>query len=207
MAEIRIYTFEETDSRSPEARILAAASELTEKPAVAGEWKVDRTERGKPFFPGHPEVYLSITHSGAYWVCALADSPVGIDLQEHVTRPAGLSEDREAHCRKMASRFFHKKEAVYVQEKDTYRRFFRVWAAKESYVKYTGSGIDGQFGGFSVIPEESDRLPDICKNQQVSWKAAGAWFAEYPAESSDGIPGYTLCICTKTPAGIHRIVL
>ena len=42
----------------------------------------------------------------------------------------------------MAKRFFHEKEADYVQEKAPYQRFFRVWAAKESYVKYTGKGID-----------------------------------------------------------------
>ena len=153
-------------------------------------WQIDRTHRGKPYFPYQPKLHFSISHSGEYWACAMADQPIGLDLQEHVTRKDETPEIAAARYGKMAQRFFHPKEAEYVKQ-DSYRRFFEIWAARESYVKYTGQGIDDHFGEICVLPEEGQK-EYLSDGILRSWHASEAWFweGEFPA-------GYTLCICVK----------
>ena len=68
-----------------------------------------------------------------------------------------------------------------------YQRFFEIWAAKESYVKYTGQGIDGSFGQFSTAPEDGN----IIRNR-LPWTAEGVWFWK-----EDIGENYVLCVCTR----------
>lgn len=202
---IRIYWFEEGDGRRPEERIAAAAADLTGGPAAVSEWEIRREKRGKPYFKRHPELFLSITHSGEYWVCALSDMQVGIDLQMHTLREGETENAAGLRYVNMAKRFFHEKEADYVQEKAPYQRFFRVWAAKESYVKYTGKGIDDGFGSFSVIPGRERSLPEYPSGDgPAAWTAAGAWFTEFPAGGIEK-PAYTLCVCGERQEEILEI--
>ncbi|MEG2001093.1 MAG: 4'-phosphopantetheinyl transferase superfamily protein, partial [Evtepia sp.] len=94
--------------------------------------KIDRTADGKPYFPLAPQVQFSITHSGRFWCCAFSDTVIGLDLQIH--RP----------CRKesISKRFFCADEDDFLKAHhydDKY--FFDLWAAKESFFKYTGTGL------------------------------------------------------------------
>ena len=50
---------------------------------------------------------------------------------------------------RISSRFFHPQENEYLR-RCAYRDFFDIWAAKESYVKYTGQGIDENFASFTA---------------------------------------------------------
>ncbi len=168
---VTVSVFRAGDGRTGEERLAAAArlagyremdeketapGELPAAPACAAErtelWQIARTERGKPYFPNRPEVHFSISHSGELWVCAFSGRPVGVDVQQHVKKRG--EGDREAAGRfgRMADRFFHPREAVWVRE-EPYERFFRIWTAKESYVKYTGEGIGAGFSQFSTAPE------------------------------------------------------
>jgi phosphopantetheinyl transferase len=106
---------------------------------------------GKPYFPAAPDLHFSLSHSGDYAVCAYADQPVGLDLQVH------------SRCDKaaIARRFFHPEEYDYLAA-NNYEPFFAVWAAKESYVKYTGVGIAGGLNRFCVTDENGlkDKMDD-----------------------------------------------
>ncbi len=124
--------------------------------SVSSLWTVARTAQGKPYFVNQPDLFFSISHSGPFWACAMAGIPVGLDLQKHSIRGQESREEAAARYSRMAARFFHPAEAAYVQDpvsKDCFRRFFRIWTARESYVKYTGQGIDKKFGQLCVIPE------------------------------------------------------
>lgn len=105
-----------------------------EQPAIL------RHQKGKPYFAAAPGLHFSLSHSGDYAACAFYEQPVGLDLQVH------------SRCDKaaIARRFFHPGEYAYL-EAENFESFFAVWAAKESYVKYTGTGIAGGLNRFSVV--------------------------------------------------------
>ncbi|MCF0122476.1 MAG: 4'-phosphopantetheinyl transferase superfamily protein [Lachnospiraceae bacterium] len=205
ISRIRLYLFEKGDSRKAEERIAAAVANLTGKPANIFEWKLRYKKKGKPYFKKHSEFFLSITHSGEYWACALSNLQVGIDLQMHILREGETEYAAGMRYANLAKRFFHEKEANYVQAKASYKKFFRIWAAKESYVKYTGKGIDDEFGSFSVIPESENSLPEYYSGDgYATWTAAGVCFVEClkgKIKNSD----YTLCVCGKWPVEILEI--
>ncbi len=96
-----------------------------------------RPARGKPCIPGGPD--FSVSHSGRLWAVALGGAPVGLDVQH----------PRKVEAKRIARRFFTPHEYAYL-EAEGFDRFFELWTAKESYVKFTGRGIGG-FEGFSVI--------------------------------------------------------
>ena len=102
---------------------------------------VIRDGRGKPFFKDSP-LFLSISHSADYIAVAVSRVEVGVDVQRH----------RKCHEGSISRRFFHFEEAVFISRNPT--AFFDVWAAKESYVKYTGEGIVSGFRNFSVVGAE-----------------------------------------------------
>ncbi len=98
-----------------------------------------RPRFGKPHFAGDGSPEFSVTHSGGRWLCAFSEQPVGLDIQQR----------RNADVERLARRFFHSEEAALVAARPD--EFFRVWCAKESYVKFTGSGINGDFSRFSTV--------------------------------------------------------
>ncbi len=106
---------------------------------------IKREERGKPFFENLP-VHFSVSHSGEFWVCLMADFNVGIDIQAY----------RTLKYEKVARRFFFHEEAEYVSQQGI-DGFFQIWTRKEAYVKYMGNGLSGEgLSNFSVIKTESD---------------------------------------------------
>lgn len=128
-------------------RVAAIANEDNRKRTVAAEW-LARTELakrlnmpaeavlltvdddGKPFVEGDP-LYCSISHSGAWAVCAISDKPVGVDLE--VIR--GTQE-------KYMQRICTSEELHYIRYGDEgcFARFFECWTAKEALFKLTGQG-------------------------------------------------------------------
>ena len=200
-----VFVFRAGDGRTREERLKTAAvlagygRERDEGPVLQrGEllepdiWQIARTKRGKPYFPGQPGLHFSISHSGDLWVCAFSGQAIGIDIQKHVKQNG--ESFRAAACRlgRMAERFFHPAEAAWVLQ-EPFERFFRIWTAKESFVKYTGEGIRGDFGSFCLVPEEwRAEKHSPAEQESAGWKAEGVSF--YSRRISDG---YTLCICSR----------
>ena len=111
---------------------------------------------GKPYFKGSP-IHFNVSHSGKYWVCAMSVRPVGIDIQQKI-------EGR--NLRAIADRFFTTQEADYLFSEE-YRSFYDVWAAKESYVKYTGTGIANNFDCFSVVWQPEKQAYSVYNSCQL----------------------------------------
>jgi 4'-phosphopantetheinyl transferase len=76
-------------------------------------------------------VYVSVSHSGPYAVCAIADVPVGVDVE--VVRSAD-----EKFMRRVCS----EAEMAYIRVGDDgdCARFWETWTAKEALFKLTGKG-------------------------------------------------------------------
>lgn len=190
LPKVGIYVFAHTEKDSEAARkyllhavkrycAMCGIEEIPEE-----KLRVERTEKGKPFFPDCPEIRFSISHSGTYWACAVAQQEIGMDLQEHVLLKNETREAAAIRFRKMACRFFHPAEAVFV-ESESYDRFFMVWTAREAYVKHTGQGIDREFSEFCVLSKEDT-------GEAHEWEALGKWFwrSEFDAM-------YSLCVCLE----------
>ena len=105
--------------------VLLRHAGLPELPEIA------RTEMGKPFFPAHPEIRFSISHTKGLAVCLLSDKECGVDTERR--RPL-----RE----KVAARVFSPEEqAALAASDDPDMLFTRLWTLKEAYVKAIGIGV------------------------------------------------------------------
>ncbi len=171
MSEVAIYWYGPKRPTSQECLARSAAL-FSGQPAEGApdRWQIGRTPKGKPYFLSAPALHCSVTHSGDYWLGAFSDQPLGIDLQIH----------RKVRREAVSRRFFHPTEDAYLQS-EGYRDFFRVWAAKESFVKCSGEGIDSGFGRFSVA-DSGGLLPRV--------QGQSLWFVPFRE-------GYSLCVCTK----------
>ena len=173
MSPITVFTapFREGDRHSHE--LLRKAAQL-----FAGQdpGSVVRNEWGKPFFSDMPQLHFSISHSGMFWLCAFSECPVGADLQCHgsYVPPETLSR-----------RFFHPLEDAFLQ-RDGYKRFYDLWTAKESFVKFIGTGFYTEPESFSVVAEDG-AFPAV----------PGATLRHSPFRE-----GYSLCLCSKEIDGI-----
>lgn len=86
---------------------------------------------GKPYLRDYPDVHFNISHSGIYVACAVADHPVGIDIQM-------ISEYRP----NVADRVCSKVElATIAASENPAAEFTKLWTRKEAYAKWTGEGI------------------------------------------------------------------
>ena len=173
---IYIYTALEHRQSASQKLLLAAAKQWCLKNGYPGKkLLVERPRFGKPYFKNAPEVFFSVSHSGSFWLCAISRQPLGLDLQQI----------RQTQTLKIAQRFFHPDEAAFVKAQPS--DFFKVWTAKESYVKYTGQGIGGSFSAFSVIsPDGHFQNPDKVLLRFLPFA-----------------PGYELCLCCSRPADIY----
>jgi 4'-phosphopantetheinyl transferase len=175
-----VFVHTKQDKDTPHLRITRNAELFLEQQGMYGVpiGKVNRTSKGKPYFADIPQVHLSISHSGTYWLCAFSLNPLGIDIQLH----------RACEESAIAQRFFHPCEADYLKDKDQ-AAFFKVWTAKESFVKYTGDGIDDAFRHFCVVGGD-----------EVDGAACGVDFTFIDID-----PQYTACVCRPKIGNIHLI--
>lgn len=123
--------------------------------ALKEEYQIDFTEdmialmaNGKPCFKELP-IFFNISHCSGMAVCALADVPVGVDVETGrrvkdsiMHRVLSLWEQayvkEQVHVKEQA----YVKEQVYVKEQpESVDRFLELWTLKESFIKMTGEGL------------------------------------------------------------------
>lgn len=133
-----------TQSASVQTAVSQNEASETPAPDMAFAYGSD----GKPYLPAYPQFHFSISHSGDYAVCAVSEKEVGVDIQE--IRPVKTD---------IAKRFFTEAERAQIErahmqtghtqnakskhmlpDENNYM-LFRIWSAKESYVKLTGRGM------------------------------------------------------------------
>ena len=128
---------------------------------------------------GVPAVYFNLSHSGDYIVCAVSDQEVGIDIQQ-------MGKGRLS----LAERYFHPNEVVQLKQATTEEQgllFYRYWAAKESFLKYIGTGLSGSLSAFEILfTEETIRV----KNNKLL-QEPHLWSIEIA-------PNYQCCLCATS---------
>lgn len=86
------------------------------------------------------EVFVSITHSGNFVASAVSDTAVGIDLEvKKAYKPTVYKALNEAEREYIA------------KSKDEALAFYKIWTAKEAFVKLSGVGLAG-FSKADVLP-------------------------------------------------------
>lgn len=108
------------------------------------------TREGKPYLPDHPEVHFNISHAGRWVVCAVSPHEVGIDVEQ--CRDNNLA---------IARRFFQPDEHAALLAQEPHRQqafFYRLWTAKEAYLKALGTGLQKDLASFTVNIDASNEV-------------------------------------------------
>lgn len=87
---------------------------------------VELLPAGRPVLAGRDDVWVSLSHSGRYVLCAVSGKAIGADVQE-------LRAVRESIARR-----FHPEERAWLEslpEKERHAALFRLWTRKEAWVK------------------------------------------------------------------------
>ncbi len=83
-------------------------------------------ENGKPYIKSHESIFVSISHSCDLVVCAVSDTPVGIDTEKiRAFNPA------------VAHKIFHKSEII------SDSQYTKEWTILEAALKLKGIGLSG----------------------------------------------------------------
>jgi phosphopantetheinyl transferase len=125
IASSRIARAERCKGEGSKLRSLAAGYLIAEKLKL-DEDTFQYTAQGKPYLPGS-SVYFSISHSGDWAVLAVADTPIGVDIER--TNRDNINKDR------IAARFFTETERRWLAENNNPDAFYYVWTAREAAYK------------------------------------------------------------------------
>ena len=99
----------------------------------------------------------TLSHSGKMVLCAISDREIGADIEYN---------DPEIDLN-IAKNFFFNREYESIMNSEKPRdEFFKYWVLKESYMKYTGLGMNLKLDSFEIIIEDTIKL----KNDNESLK-------------------------------------
>ncbi len=111
--------------------LLARYAIKTEFGIPIAEQIFDTGEHGKPLLKNFSDIHFNVSHSGQCVACAVADIPIGIDVQKLTDFNMSLAE-----------RVCNEKElAQILTSADKASEFVKLWTQKEAYVKWLGCGI------------------------------------------------------------------
>lgn len=149
------------------------------------ELQIQEKENGKPYLLTYPDLFFSISHSGSLVGCVFAETEIGFDLQQI----------RSCKQELLIKKFHPDEQAYYFSRnlEDRTEVFFRLWAIKEAYVKYTGKGLSEGFSGFRV----DWQTQNICDSQNNPV----AKFMEFSCENKD----YYCAIVAKNTVELRKI--
>ena len=159
-------------------------NKIFEERGLAVPVKIKKNRYGKPFLKEYPSLHFNGSHSGDYLVCAVSQSPVGVDVQRI---------DRTKQVMPLAARFMAPAEVCGLESLDgetQTRAFYRLWAQKESYMKYRGLGFALPLSAFEIQRESGEYqvLDQGSPAEGVFLRSLGL------------APDYELWVCDEEPA-------
>ena len=115
-----------------------------------------KTEKyGKVYISNHENIHFNLSHSGKIVLCAISDMEVGADV-EYIDREIDLN---------IAKHYFYNREYENIMNAENMpEEFFKYWVLKESYMKYTGLGMNLKLNSFEIIIEDKIRLKNDNSN-------------------------------------------
>lgn len=135
-----------------------------------GDKEIKLNEYGKPYIENGK--YFNLSHSGDYVILALSEFEVGCDVE--VTR--------DADYKRLGKIVFHENELKKLDEtEDKKAYFFKLWTAKEAFIKCLGEGFHFNTSGLDL-----SELPD-----KLSFGGRTFFFKEYM------LNGAVIMLCTE----------
>jgi len=120
------------------------------------EFEIVKAPGGKPLVvdrDGEPlPIHVSVTHTGEWWICAVGEHPMGIDveLKCRSVNPSLMrricSEEERQWLEETMAGVEEKQKKEWLRQK-----LLWLWVRKEAYVKYLGTGIGEGLKTFSVV--------------------------------------------------------
>lgn len=167
--------------------ILVTAKEAIKRLFSLPPVKIEKTPDGKPYYADRQGLFLSLSHSGEYAVCAISDVPIGVDIQKYQNTKRGVWKriscpgEKEAFSERKKVPLSGKKDSLCEEELTD---FFRFWTAKEACVKCTGAGLSKDFRELFTDFEKGEIRDTVTEER---WRL-------YTAENLDG---YSLAVCVS----------
>jgi 4'-phosphopantetheinyl transferase len=132
----------------------------------------------KPLFDHPSGFHFNVAHSGKWIVCAINDSPVGVDVEQ--INDVNLDISR---------RFFSEDEhSAIMQREGPDRRFlfYALWTLKESYLKAMGKGLYQPLDSFTIRFLERDDIGLFSNGEMIP----DVYFKQYSIGND-----YSLAVC------------
>ncbi|MCM3339753.1 4'-phosphopantetheinyl transferase superfamily protein [Paenibacillus sp. MER TA 81-3] len=169
--------------------------------------RFERHTHGKPYAASHPDYHYNVSHSGDWVACAVADLPLGVDIEQ--IRPIELS---------IAERFFAASETEAILslcEAERLPMFYKIWTLKESFVKAEGTGLTVPLDSVAFTVGGMNDIQMAARNQEYRYRfrmyapdpehmlavcASGCEFPDQPCE-------LTVSAITETLSGRNVLTL
>ena len=144
--KIDFFRFEKDKKLSAGAYLLLKKL-LLEKNITNPLFKIEKY--GKAYISNFENIYFNLSHSGKMVLCAISDREVGVDI-EYIDHEIDLN---------IAKHYFYNKEYESIMNsQNPADEFFKYWVLKESYMKYTGLGMNLKLDSFEIKIEDEIKL-------------------------------------------------
>ena len=150
--KIDFYRFEKDKKLSCGAYLLLKKL-LTEENITDPLFKTGKY--GKAYICNYKNIYFNLSHSEKIVLCAISDKEVGADV-EYIDPEIDLN---------IAKNYFYNEEYKNIMKSENRPdEFFKYWVLKESYMKYTGLGMNLPLDSFEIIIEDEISLKNDNEN-------------------------------------------
>ena len=150
--KIDFYRFEKDKKLSAGAYLLLKKM-LSDENITNPLFKVGKY--GKAYISNKDNIHFNLSHSGKMVLCAISDKEVGADI-EYNDSAIDLN---------IAKNYFYNSEYDNIMNaKNPSDEFFRYWVLKESYMKYTGLGMNLKLNSFEIIIRDEIKLKNNNEN-------------------------------------------
>lgn len=132
-------------------------------------------ENGKPYLAD--SLHFNISHSGSKAVCSFSDHDVGVDIEQIL--PVGDALIEHVSVASEQAYLFE------LEPEEKRHAFFDLWTAKESYMKWRGTGLMLPPNQLELHRGDPLRISEAGQPTKVQFK-------QYR------LPGYCLTVCSET---------
>ena len=136
--KIDFYRFEKDKKLSAGAYLLLKKL-LSEENITNPLFKTEKY--GKAYISNFENVYFNLSHSGKMVLCAISDREVGVDIEYS---------DPEIDLNIAKLYFYNGEYESIMNSKNPADEFVKYWVLKESYMKYTGLGMNLKLDSFEI---------------------------------------------------------